>query len=715
MLISVRWLNRLLSPSNLTADEAEAALTRAGFPIESREELSTPSGPDTRLDVEITSNRGDCMSHLGVAREIAAVTGRGLVMPEVATLPGGAGGSGGAGGARRGGSLTASSASLTLENHAPDDCARFTARVIRGVKVGPSPAWLREALESVGLRSINNIVDVTNFVLFELGNPSHVFDLAKLGGAKLVIRFAHKDEPLTTLDGRSHKLLANELVVADAQRATSLAGVIGGDDSSVTESTRDIVLEVATWKPATIRRPARRLNIRTDASARFERVVDPRTAEFASARATKLILDLAGGTPEDALLDAGPALSPPTVVSMRSARCDALLGVHIDPTEQARILTSLDIDAKVDADRIVAEIPAHRHDLSREVDLIEEIGRIHGLDRIPILETIPAKSRPASARQRAMREVRNTLVGAGFFETVTFSFVSREDASAFVPTGLRTLAVDEARRKGEPALRPSVIPSLLRCRKVNQDAGSESALGVAGERGVRLFEIASVFAETDNNPTGPGQTVEHRNVAMLMDAPDPQSALRALRGVIEALVFELNGVSARVAVEPHAPPFPSLRDDACARLWIERANERQPLGYFALVNDATQKKHDLATPVVVAEIGLEPLIAGYPPAARVDALPAFPPIERDLSIVVAEDTQWTSVERIIDDARLAMLDARGFVGVYRGKQLGAGRKSVTFRLRFRDPARTLRHEEVDPQVAQLVEALKRNLGAELRA
>lgn len=708
MLISVRWLNRLLAPSNLTADEAEAALTRAGFPIESREPIDTPSGPDTRLDVEITSNRGDCMSHLGVAREIAAVTGRELVLPDasgVAQAPRAAGA----------GSLSSSSPSLTVENHAPDDCARFTARVIRGVKVGPSPAWLREALESVGQRSINNVVDVTNFVLFELGNPSHVFDLAKLTGSKLVIRFAHKGETLKTLDDRSHALLANELVVADAERASSLAGVIGGLESGVTSSTRDVVLEMATWKPATIRRPARRLNIRTDSSARFERVVDPRTIDYASARAAKLLLEVAGGALEDAVLDAGPALAPTTVVSLRTKRCDDILGIHIDPTEQARILTSLDIDAKFTGDGILAEIPPHRHDITREIDLIEEIGRVHGLDRIPILDTIPAQARPSSPRQRAMREVRNTLVGAGFFETVTFSFVTRDDAAAFMPAGLRALAVDEARRKGEPALRPSIVPSLLRCRKVNQDAGAESALGIAGQRGVRLFEIASVFAETNTDPKAPGQTVEHRNIALLMDAPEPQDALRAMRGVIEALAFELNGAGASVSVEPHAAPFASLRSDACARLWIERAGARQALGYFALVSDAAQKKHDLATPVVVAEIGLEPLIAGFPPAARVDALPAFPPIERDLSIVVSEDTRWTAVEKVIDRADLALLDARGFVGVYRGKQLGPGRKSVTFRLRFRDPARTLRHEEVDPQVAQLVDALKRDLGAELRA
>lgn len=702
MLISVRWLNSLLSPGApsapgpLTAEQAEDALLRAGFPLESIEPL--PSG-DTRLDVEITSNRGDCMSHLGVAREIAAVTGRQLVAPEAIAFDA----------PSRGEAKSASVAGVSVENRAFDDCPRFTARVIRGVKVGPSPKWLVEALEAVGQRSINNVVDVTNYVLLELGNPSHVFDRAKLAGDSLIIRYANKNEPLETLDGVKRTLREDELVVADAERATSLAGVIGGEDSSVTESTTDVVLEMATWRPATIRRPARRLQIRTDASARFERVVDPRSIDYASARAAKLILEVAGGTLEEGLIDTGPALPSPTVVSMRTKRCDDLLGVRVEPAEQARILTSLEIDAHVDADAIRAEIPPHRPDLTREVDLIEEIGRIHGLDRVPILEAIPAKAAKPNDRQRAQAALRAILVGAGFFETVTFSFVTRDDAADFLPPELRTLAVDENRRKGEPALRPSVIPSLLRCRKINQDAGAETALGASGAHGVRLFEIASVFAETEK-----GETVEHRNVALLMDSPDAQLAVRTIRGVVEALVAELHGDKARVLVETGRTPFVALRADATARLILERDGVRTPLGYFGLLTDKARAKHDLGVNVIAAEIGLEPLIAHYPPAAVVGSLPAFPSIERDLSIVVAEDIAWSAVERIIDDSSLPMLDGAEFVGVYRGKQLGAGRKSVTFRLRFRDPSRTLRHEEVDPQVARLVEALKDKVAAELR-
>ncbi|MEZ6244027.1 MAG: phenylalanine--tRNA ligase beta subunit-related protein [Phycisphaerales bacterium] len=296
MDISLRWLNKYLAPGDVTADEADEALTHAGFPIETRETLA--SG-DVRLDVEVTSNRGDVLCHVGCAREIAASgvasKPRQLMAPPIDRVP----------------TQGKVSEALTLENREPGVCPLFTARVIRNVKVGPSPAWLIEALESVGQRSINNVVDVTNFITFELGNPCHVFDLKKLAGAKLVIRFANDGEALTTLDAKPRKLVKTDLVVADAQRPQSLAGVIGGADSEVDDSTTDVALEMATWDPVTIRTTARRLGIRTDAGHRFERGVDARTIEDAARRAAALICELTGGTLCDGELADG-ARSPRT-------------------------------------------------------------------------------------------------------------------------------------------------------------------------------------------------------------------------------------------------------------------------------------------------------------------------------------------------------------------------------------------------------------------
>lgn len=687
MLASVRWLNRLLAPGDVSPDEAERVLTFAGFPVEGREPLP---GGDTRLDVELTSNRGDCLCHIGLAREIAAATGRQLLAP---TLPENFGAARGAPSVRTG---------AALENRTPDACPRFTARVIRGVRVGPSPAWLVEALESVGQRSINNVVDVSNFVLFELGNPSHTFDLDTLRGKQIVVRFAKKGEPFEALDGRTHALRDDELVVADAERAVSLAGVIGGEETSVTTRTKDVLLEVATWAPAVIRRAARRLNIRTDAGHRFERIVDPRTIDFASARLAALILEVAGGELLDGLLDEGAPAPPRTVVTMRASRCRDLIGLNVPSAEMARLLTALDVDAHVDdkADALRCEVPAHRPDLTREADLIEEVARTHGYDKVPMPDVITVRTAPLQPEEQAVREIGAALTGMGFFETVTYSFVAPDEAAMFLPAGHGALRVDEERRKGEPALRPSVLPSLLRCRRVNLDAG------VRPEHGVRLFEFGSGYSES-----APGKTAETRALALLIDAPDAQRAVREMRGVIEAVCTRVRGADAPVVFAPYAPCCPADRPGATM---IVRIGERD-VGVVRLFTDAVLNRYGLDEHVVGAEIDLVELVRGYPPRAVVRPLPAFPAIERDLSVVVDEGATWAAIERAALDAKPALLEAVSFVGTYRGKQVGPGRKSVTLRLRFREASRTLRHEEVDPQIEAVVGALRERMNATLRA
>ncbi|TVQ33147.1 MAG: phenylalanine--tRNA ligase subunit beta [Phycisphaeraceae bacterium] len=691
MLISLKWLNRLLEPGDLSADDVERALTHAGFPVEGREELS---GADVRLDVEITSNRGDCISHIGLAREVAAATGRRLKLPEIPfdiTLGPGAG--------------DAAEDATSVDNQTPEVCPRFTARVIRNVKVGPSPKWLVEALEAVGQRSINNVVDASNYVLFELGNPTHTFDMKTLAEQRLIVRYAKKDEPLVTLEGKKHALRTDELVVADAERAVSLAGVIGGLDSAVTEKTTDILLEAATWDPATIRRAARRLRIITDAGHRFERVVSPRTVDFAAARVAAIILETGGGEMLAGAIAAGPELTPPPVVSMRAARCTGLLGIELSIDEMANHLEALGVACEVDAatESVRCETPDHRtNDLRREVDLIEEVARVHGYEKIPVREKIEVAVAPPQESERAQREIGSLLAGLGFYETVTFSFVTAEQAASCAPPGMRTIKVDEERRKGAPYLRPSVWPSLLECRRVNQDAG------VRIEEGVRLFEFGAGFLEKDAKGR---DTVETRWLAMIMDAPDRQEGLRRMRGVIETLVRTAGGAARNVEVTPRAERRPIDDPDASADIAVDGRR----IGVMSLVAPAAMKVYELDAPVVAAELDADALLAMYPPKSSAAPLPAFPGIERDLSIIVDEQTPWAKVANTVEQERPEKMTGLTFVGVYRGKQVGAGKKSVTLRLRFLDPERTLRHEEVDPQMQRVVKALGEKLGAELRA
>lgn len=690
MLISLAWLRRYLTGDH-TPDTVEHALIQAGFPVESRTTL--PQG-DVRLDVEITSNRGDCLSHLGLAREAAAQLAVELRPPEEGDLPAGAG---------------TVSDHLALENRAPDACPRFTARVIRGVTVGPSPAWLREALENAGQRSINNVVDVTNFIAAEFGNPCHVFDLAALDGHALIVRRANPGEALTTLDGRARTLAGDEVVVADRARAQSLAGVMGGQTSEVTDRTRDVVLEMATWDPVVVRRAARRHNLRTDASHRFERLVDPRTIDAAARRAAALIAEVAGGRVCEGVLDAGAPLAPPTRVVLRPSRCRALLGIDLPVDEMVTALRRLAIHVEPigrAGEALACEVPPWRPDLTREADIIEEVARVVGFARLPVRERLDVAVGPAQARETARREAADVLGGLGFYETITFSFTSDRTAAAFAPRGVTIVRVDDDRRGEEPALRPSLLPGLLACRRTNQHAD------IRAPGGVRLYELAAVFGERD------GRSVERRVLALLLDVPvrgksatadETQEGLRLMRGALDALAQRLAG--SRVEITPDAPDRDGLDPRAFGRVLLRGT----PIGWLGLVAPAQQKAFDLAHPVVGCEIDADALLDAFPPAPALRALPQFPAIERDISLIVPEATTWATIEQAASAELRAPLEGVAFVGTYRGPQIGAGRKSVTIRLTYRDASRTLRHDEIDAPAGALQQHLKGVLGAEVRA
>jgi phenylalanyl-tRNA synthetase beta chain len=705
MLISTNWLCSFLTRGPLPEDEIRHALIDSGFPIES---VAALPGGDTRLDVEITSNRGDCLSHLGLAREVAASLAIPLRSPfgQTPDMP-----------------LDSESASslLTMHNTVPHACPRFTARVIRGVKVGPSPDWLKAALEAVGQRSINNVVDVTNYINFELGHPCHAFDLAKLDGAKIVVRLAHTGERLTTLDGKSRTLVGDEIVVADATRAQGLAGIIGGGESEVSASTTDVVLEVATWDPVTVRKAARRHQVRTDASHRYERYVDARCVDQAATRAAALIAQVSGGRVCTGALEAGLPLAPLTSITLRPHRCCELLGSPITDAEMIHLLTALEVAVVRDGATLRCTIPPFRPDLVREIDLIEEVGRLHGLEKIPTQPTMNIVAKPPQTSELARRELSSLLVGMGFFEAVTFSFTSPKEAAMFLPPKLDTVSVDDDRRKEEPTLRPSALTGLLACRRGNQHAQSAPP----GE--VRLFEVAASFAQHANpDPKSPPITIEHTNVALLMDVlvkgksasiGELQTGVRALRGVIESLVRNLAGTgpgAPELVIQPTTPHAPAFDPRAYATVSLTG----EALGYVGLISASTQAHYDLSTPQVAAELSVARLTRHYPPVASVTTLPAFPGIERDLSLIVDERVTWENVSAQIALAKAARpadrLDAWNFVATYRGQQIGKGLKSMTVRLAFRDATRTLRHEEVDGPMSAIVGDLQKAVGATLR-
>ncbi len=682
MKVSLAWLNTYLDKP-VGADEAEDLLTRIGFPIESREALGgTGAGRDgdVVLDVEVTSNRGDVLSHLGVAREIAAARGGVVKVPNAAI-------------SKKSDESATALTSVTVE--APELCPLYTARVIRNVKVGPSPTWLRQRLESVGLRSVNNVVDVTNFILLESGQPLHAFDLARLEQRRIVVREARAGETFKAIDASEHKLSPGMLVIADATRPVAIAGVMGGQESEVGTATTDLLLESAIFAPLSVRQTSRALKLASDSSYRFERGVDPVNVEAASLRAAQLIVEVAGGVVASSVVRVGEETATPRQITMRLARCAAILGITLSPAQIVASLQPLGLEPRLDdaAGQVHCTVPSHRLDLVREIDLIEEVGRLHGYNDLPVEKKIHVVARSLQPDVAAARKLREVLVAHGYLETVNFSFVVPTLGEVFVPADARAVMIEDERRKKEPMLRPSVLPSLLSCRKANQDAGNVA---------VRIFETAATWTRRGD------EVIEQRTLGLLADVETGRGSdvsLRELRGTVAELIERLTGKVA--AFDPVDHPAMS----AAAAVSLDGVK----LGIVGLVAPAVQKRFELQEPVMLAELALEPMLAAYPPTRTAQPLARFPAIERDLSIVVSEEVTWRQVEAEVRAASPALLEDLRFVTTYRGKPLDKGSKSVTLRLVFRDPATTLRHQQVDPQVAAVVQRLNQSLAATLRA
>ncbi|MFN8744177.1 MAG: phenylalanine--tRNA ligase subunit beta [Phycisphaerales bacterium] len=722
MKASLSWLNDLLSPGGLSADAIEHALTFAGLPIESATPVAVPSGAsDTCLDVEVTSNRGDCLAHAGLAREIAAASGGVQTLRDAApALPA----------PTPTGEDIASA--VTLRNDVPDLCKRFTLTLIRGVKVGPSPAWLVDRLAAIGQRSINNVIDATNFVLAEMGAPSHVFDLARLsrdssGKAAIVVRKATQGEKLALFDGTDRPLRAGDLVVADAGAPVSLAGIMGGSATGVSAATSDVLLEVATWNPVAIRTTARRLAIRTDSSFRFERVVDPRTIDEARQRLVSLIVAIAGGKVCPGVLDdtGGSPLSDAPTIPLRTQRVRDMLGADVSDDQinaALRVQGFAHAGAGASAGATQWRSPSTRTDQRLEIDLIEEVARTVGYDKIPAPDVVSVRVGPLQGEELAMRELGRVLTGAGFFETITFSFVTKAAANLFSVPGAQLMSVGDDKRGSENILRPSVLPSLLECRKRNQDARATV------DGGIRLFETSSTFYQLPAEASAAERRAqdglrgasETRVLSMLADLPATgtnherrQQGVRLIRGVIDTLAQSLHGPDARLSIIAPIPAHAAIKGlDPAASAMIQLGDRN--LGIFGIVSPAAQSAFDLAAPVMLAELNLATLLAGYPPRTRLKALPQFPVVERDLSLILAESVTWHAVESCVLATRASLLEDVRFVTTFRGKPIPESKKSVSLRMTFREPTRTLRDEEVNAQVDAIVQKLRSDLKAELR-
>ena len=670
MKISLEWLSQYL-PGPLSPQEAADALTNGGLPVEVIEQ----HGQDTVIDVEVTSNRGDCLSHVGVAREISALLGRPFhdVVPK----------------AREAGPAAGSVTSVGID--AADLCPHYTARILRNVKIGPSPDWMARRLTAVGLRPINSVVDVTNYVMFEMGQPLHAFDFDKLEGKRIVVRrAAAAGEKIVSIDGHERPLTTDMLVIADAARPVALAGVMGGRDSEVSDATTSVLLESARFDPLSVRKTSRMLAMKSDSSYRFERGIDPLLPERASLRAAQLILETAGGELLSGVASAGGPGHSPKRLSLRLARLRQVLGTELPTHDVARALAQLGLRPVDQGNHIDVTIPSHRLDLNIEVDLIEEVARVVGYDKVPVRDEIAIRLTPPDPEADTIDTIRSTLVGAGYFEAITVSFVSDVLAGAFTPPGAKGLPkTDLSVRKADASLRPSILPGLLEAVRRNETVGTWDA---------KLFEIGSTFW-LDND----GAVVERRRLA-LVGTPE----LRDVRGVIESLLVRLDP-DRGVRVVPD--PRPGFGSSASGR--IEWGGEI--IGHLGKTDRAVADKLSMRELPAAAELDLPALLAGAKHVKQLHPLPKFPAVQRDLTLDVAEGMAFERIESVVREAKPDLLESLEFVTTYRGKQVEKGKKSVTIALVFRSPTETLTGEAVEASVQRVIQAAKRDLNATLRA
>ncbi|HUM15047.1 MAG TPA: phenylalanine--tRNA ligase subunit beta [Candidatus Nitrosotalea sp.] len=661
-------------------------------------DLSTYLGlDDWILDIEITPNRPDALSVVGVAREVAALTGAAFRFPKVQVTEGEA----------EAGALAA------LDIQAPDLCPRFCARVITGLTVKPSPPWLAQRLRAVGLRPINNLVDVTNYIMWELGQPLHAFDLDTLARHTVVVRRAQPGERMKTLDGQERALGADMALVCDPDHAVGIGGVMGGADSEVTASTTNVLLEAAYWDPASIRRTSRTLGLSTDAAYRFERGGDIEAPPDVLARAAQLMAELGGGTVSRGVLDAYADPRPLRRLGLRLARVERVVGVSPSREEAVRILQALGFAVDDSGDDLQVVVPSFRRDIYQEDDLVEEIVRIWGYDKIPLTlagggEIIPVK-RPAG--RRLARAMSRALNAAGLYETVTWGFADPErlermgwsDAAALIALQ-NPLSVERS------VLRPSLLPGLLEVLAINGNRQMPD---------VRVFEIGNVFAphrpEDGDRPAhedlrlGIALTGLRAPRAWFTGARDRVDVHDA-KGMAEAALAAAGVTDAEAMVFPvdRAPAY--LESGRAARL--VRAGVE--LGYFGELALAAREAFDLPAPVFVAELSVTAL-AGLPPTTvKYEALPRFPAVQRDLAIVVASEVTAGDVEAAIRAMGLPLLTRISLFDVYTGGQVGAGRRSLAWSLTFQAPDRTLTDAEVNRLHERIVAEIAKRFRAEVR-
>ena len=681
----------ICSEIELGLGEDASGIMELDFDVPAGTPLSAKFGEeDWLLDIEVTPNRPDQLGVLGVAREVAALYDTPLRLPATA-LP-------------AGGETSLAPVPVTVEDTA--GCPRYIARRLTGVTVGPSPEWLQARLLALGLRPINNVVDITNYVLFETGHPLHAFDAARLAGGEIRVRRARQGERLVTLDEKTLELCAEDLVIADARDPVALAGVMGGDASKVTDSTRELVLESAVFDPRSVRGARRRYDLSTDSSYRFERGTAFSTAALASARATQLFVELAGAVAADRPDDVAAAAPPTRTVALRPARANALLGTTLTAEDMAALLARFGLEARVAGDALETAIPDTRPDLELEVDLIEEVARLHGYNAVPRENRVRNTLYGArSEDERRVERLHRALTRLGCREVLTSTFMDPRQLDLLrVPADdprRRTVTVLNPLVSFNETLRTSLLPGLLDVLRTNFHRGQEE---------LRLYQLGRVYLARD----GEALPDEPLRLALLLTGhaapahyslPAAPTTLADLRGLALALAEDA-GLILDVdygAADPCYVPGASFQLKA----------QGSVLGQGGLLRASVLGDLKPKREVYVLEID-RPL-AGALRQARYAPLPAFPAAGRDLALLVPDGVAWEQVESLLRRAGGKLLEDLALFDIYRGKGLPEGRASYAVRLSFRSAEGTLTDKQVDKVQQRILGELNKALKVELRS
>jgi phenylalanyl-tRNA synthetase beta chain len=643
---------------------------------------------DWALELEVTPNRGDCLSVVGVAREVAAALGKPLTLKPI--------------GLKEAGGSVAGHISVTIND--AERCPRYLGRLVRGVRIGPSPLWLKARLTAAGMRPINNVVDITNYILVEYGQPMHAFDYRRIGGRRIIVQRAVAGQKFVTLDNVERTLTAEELLICDAERPTALAGIMGGAGSAIADSTDEVFLECAYFDPVGIRKSSKRLGLSTDSSYRFERGVDPHAGlERALDKAAQMMVELAGGSVVSGVVDAYARRLPAKSVVLRPGRATLLLGVAIPADAMERILTALGMRCTAHgADSLTFDVPYYRHDVTMEVDLIEEVGRVHGYDSVPTNEYgRVCLTRNTSTAERKAETLRTALAYAGMHEAVTNSMTSARLRALLTP--------------GIPAvsLRNPLSPDMAEMRTTLAGSLLQTVVHNINRRNLnnRFFELGKTFRSVTGQPLADerwvlGLIIEGNYVSAGWDTQALPVSYYVLKGVIDVLGSQA-GLGQAVYTTPGERP-PYCEDEYAALSFACGIS-----GTVGKVSATVRKAFDIKTAVYCAELDVTAWLAAGESARRYAPLPKFPALERDFAFVMPEALAGA---RLVDEmyAASALVEKVGVFDVYRGDNLPAGCKSIAYSVVLRSVDKTLTDQEGEEACRAIRAALKSKYGVELR-